>query len=131
MNKTHFEHHGNMEPALRVVPMPKDTNQAGDIFGGWIMSQVDMAGSIVATQVTHSRVVTVAVTEFLFKQPVYVGDLISCYVKVLKIGKTSITVSVDVCAQRDRFNQSCVKVTEAKVVYVALDEKGEPKKISQ
>lgn len=131
MNKTHFEYHGNTEPALRVVPMPKDTNPAGDIFGGWIMAQVDTAGAVVATQITHCRVVTVAVTEFLFKHPVYVGDLISCYVKVLKVGKTSITVSVEVCAQRDRFNHGCIKVTEATVVYVALDEEGNPKEIGK
>ncbi len=129
MNSEHSRFHGNKEPALRVLAMPKDTNPAGDIFGGWIMAQVDMAGAVVASERAGSRVVTIAVTEFLFKEPVYVGDLISCYGKIVKTGKTSITVQVEVCAQRNRVEKECVKVTEATVVYVAVNEKRQPREI--
>lgn len=130
MDKNHSASHGNMEPALRVLAMPRDTNTAGDIFGGWIMAQVDMAGGVIASQKAGSRVVTVAVTEFLFKQPVFVGDLISCYGKVIKVGRTSITVFIEVCAQRGRLKTDCVKVTEATVVYVAVDENRKPIPVS-
>ena len=126
----HSKYHGNMEPALRVLAMPRDTNFMGDIFGGWIMSQVDMAGAVVASQLVKSRVVTVAVNEFTFKQPVLIGDLISCYGKVVKTGKTSITVKVEVCALRNKFDERCIKVTEATAVYVAIDDAGKPKDIS-
>lgn len=119
-----------MEPALRVLAMPRDTNPMGDIFGGWIMSQVDMAGAVVASQLVKSRVVTVAVNEFTFKQPVMVGDIISCYGKVVKTGRTSITVNVEVCALRNRFDEKCIKVTEATVIYVAIDDNGKSKEIS-
>ena len=111
--------------------MPKDTNPSGDIFGGWIMAQVDMAGGIIATQAMNSRVVTIAVTEFLFKQPVFVGDIISCYGKVTKTGKTSITIFIEVCAQREGIDEECIKVTEATLVYVAVDEHGKPKEYSK
>ncbi len=129
MNSEHVKFHGNQEPALRVLAMPKDTNPAGDIFGGWIMAQVDMAGAVVASERAGSRVVTVAVTEFLFKEPVYVGDLISCYGEIVKVGRTSITVQVEVCAQRNRVEKECVKVTEATVVYVAVNKKRQPMQI--
>lgn len=131
MNSEHSRFHDNKEPALRVLAMPRDTNPAGDIFGGWIMAQVDMAGAVVASERAGSRVVTVAVTDFLFKEPVYVGDLISCYGKIVKIGRTSITVQVEVCAQRSRVEKECVKVTEATVVYVAVSEKRQPMEISK
>jgi len=114
------------EPTLRLVPMPSDTNAAGDIFGGWIMSQVDIAGSIVAHKHAKTRVVTVAVNEFQFHKPVYVGDLVSCYARVVKTGTTSITVFVEVYAERQRSIGECIKVTEATVVYVAISDKGEP-----
>lgn len=130
MNSEHSKSHGNIEPALRVLAMPRDTNPMGDIFGGWIMSQVDIAGAIVASQVIKSRVVTVAVNEFTFKEPVLVGDVISCYGKVVKTGKTSVTVDVEVCALRNRFDEKCIKVTEATAVYVAIDENGKPIEIS-
>ncbi|MCK5032675.1 MAG: acyl-CoA thioesterase [Calditrichia bacterium] len=130
MNVEHSKYHGNLEPALRVLAMPRDTNPMGDIFGGWIMSQVDMAGAVVASQLVKSRVVTVAVNEFTFKHPVLVGDIISCYGKVVKKGRTSVTVDVEVCALRNRFDEKCIKVTEATVVYVAIDDKGKPKTIS-
>ncbi len=131
MKDEHARSHGNTEPALRVLAMPKDVNPLGDIFGGWIMAQVDMAGAVVASQRAGGRVVTVAVTEFLFKQPVYIGDLISCYGKIVKIGRTSITVKVEVCAQRNRIEKDCVKVTEATIVYVAVDENRKPKEIKK
>lgn len=130
MNSKHSKFHENLEPALRVIAMPKDTNPRGDIFGGWIMSQVDIAGAVVASQVVNSRVVTVAVNEFAFKQPVLVGDIISCYGKVTKIGRTSITVKVEVCALRDKFDSDCINVTEAQIVYVSIDDNGKPKEIS-
>ncbi len=117
------------QPSLRVLAMPADTNPAGDIFGGWIMSQVDMAGAVEAGKRAKGRVVTVAVTEFLFKKPVFVGDLVSCYGEVVKIGKTSITVDVAVYAERKRQYGSTVKVTEAKVVYVAVDADGNPRPV--
>jgi len=124
MNKKHFQFHGEKEPALRVLAMPKDTNPTGDIFGGWIMSQVDMAGAVVASQYTGERVVTIAVTEFLFKKPVFIGDLISCYGEIVKTGRTSVTVKVSVCAQRNRVEE-CHKVTEATLVYVAVNDNRE------
>ncbi len=110
----------------RVVAMPADTNPAGDIFGGWIMSQVDLAGGVAATQRVGGRVVTVAVNSFHFDQPVYVGDLVSCYATVKKVGKTSLMVNVVVYAERNRQQQEIVKVTRAKLVYVAIDTHGKP-----
>lgn len=114
-------------PTLRVVPMPADTNAAGDIFGGWIMSQVDIAGSVEAHRRARGRVVTVAVKEFQFHQPVYVGDLISCYAQVERVGRTSITVFVEVFAERGRGVEACIKVTEATLTYVAIDDDGKPR----
>jgi len=110
------------QPAIRVAAMPADTNSAGTIFGGWIMSQVDVAGSIIALERARGRVVTVAVNSFEFHQPVFVGDLISCYSEVIKVGRTSITVKVEVYAQRNPGNPETIKVTEAELTYVALDE---------
>ena len=130
MNIEHSKYHNNMEPALRVLAMPRDTNPMGDIFGGWIMSQVDIAGAIVASQLVKCRIVTVGVNEFTFKHPVLVGDIISCYGKVVKTGTTSITVKVEVCAIRNNYDEKCIKVTEATTVYVAIDENGKSKKIS-
>lgn len=118
------------QPVLRTVPMPSDTNYAGDIFGGWIMSQVDTAGSIPATRRANGRVVTVAVNSFVFKQPVLVGDLVSFYADVIKVGRTSITIEVEVYAQRgvrDGKNEICIKVTEAVLTYVAIDNQRKPK----
>ena len=109
----------NKEPALRVVPMPADANYHGDIFGGWIMSQVDIAGSIPASRRAKGRVATVAVNSFVFKQPVLVGDVVSFYATITHSGRTSITVDVQVYAQRDPDKVTCVKVTEASLTYVA------------
>jgi acyl-CoA thioesterase YciA len=119
------------EPTTRLVAMPTNTNAAGDIFGGWIMSQVDLAGSIVALRSAGKRVVTVAVNSFLFKKPVYVGDLISCYAEVQKTGKTSLTVFVEVYAERNREQHDVVKVTEATLTFVALDGEGKPSPVTQ
>jgi acyl-CoA thioesterase YciA len=109
--------------------MPRDTNPAGDIFGGWIMSQVDIAGSIAAIRRAQGRVVTVAVNEFQFHKPVYVGDLVSCYADVVHVGNTSLTVFVEVFAQRNRGAEECVKVTQAKLTYVAIDEQRKPRPV--
>jgi Acyl-CoA hydrolase len=110
------------QPVIRVIPMPKDANLHGDVFGGWIMAQVDIAGSIPATRRAGGRVATVAVNAFVFKQPVFVGDLLSFYADIVKVGRTSITVSVEVYAERHRQQDEVVKVTEASLTYVATDE---------
>ena len=113
-------------PTMRLPAQPRDTNAAGDIFGGWIMSQVDLAGAIVASRRAQGRVVTVAVNSFQFHQPVYVGDLISCYASVEKTGNTSITVFVEVFAERYPSRTECIKVTEATLTYVAVDDNRKP-----
>ena len=117
------------QPTTRVLAMPKDTNAAGDIFGGWIMSQVDIAASIAAHRRARGRVVTVAVNEFQFHQPVYVGDLISCYAEIIKVGKTSLTVHVEVIAERDRGTEDRIKVTEANLTFVAVDQQGNKRQV--
>jgi acyl-CoA thioesterase YciA len=117
------------EPALRVVPMPADANPTGDIFGGWIMSQVDIAGSIPALRVARGRIATVAVNSFVFRQPVLIGDLVSFYAKVVRVGRTSITVDVEVFAQRGVPEEVTVKVTEATLTYVAVDRERKPRPI--
>ncbi|HEY2628596.1 MAG TPA: acyl-CoA thioesterase [Usitatibacter sp.] len=120
----------NEQPALRLVPMPADTNAQGTIFGGWVMSQVDIAGSIPAWQRADGPVVTVAVNSFVFKEPVHVGDVVSLYARVLKVGKTSITVDVEVFAQRGRSGDSeVVRVTEAQLTYVAIGEDRQPRPV--
>jgi len=116
-------------PALRVVPMPADANHNGDIFGGWIMAQVDVAGGTVAGRVARGRVATVSVNSFVFKQPVQIGDILSLYADVVRIGKTSITVNVEVFAERGRSESKVVKVTEATLTYVAIDAKGTPRAV--
>ncbi|MGH8727626.1 MAG: acyl-CoA thioesterase [Burkholderiales bacterium] len=109
--------------------MPSDANYVGDIFGGWIMSQVDIAGSIPALRRAKGRVATIAVNSFQFKQPVLVGDLVSFYAKVIRVGNTSITVDVEVYAQRRRSEEECVKVTEAVLTYVAVDSNRKPRPV--
>jgi acyl-CoA thioesterase YciA len=118
------------EPTLRVVPMPADSNSTGDIFGGWVMSQVDIAGSVAAMRLARGRVATIAVNSFVFRQPVLVGDLVSLYAEVVKVGRTSITVSVEVYAQRNPVKEECFKVTEATLTYVAVDDKRQPRVVS-
>jgi acyl-CoA thioesterase YciA len=116
-------------PALRVVPMPADSNQNGDIFGGWIMAQVDVAGGTVASRVARGRVATVSVNSFVFKQPVQIGDVLSFYAELQRIGNTSITVNVEVYAERGRADTKVVKVTEATLTYVAIDLDGKPRPV--
>jgi acyl-CoA thioesterase YciA len=108
------------EPTLRVVPMPADANQHGDIFGGWVMSQVDIAGGVAAARRARGRVATVAVNSFVFKEPVLIGDVVSFYAEIQRVGRTSITVGVEVYAQRNPTEVMCVKVTEASLTYVAV-----------
>lgn len=110
------------DPVLRVIPMPGDANMYGDVFGGWIMSQVDIGGSVAASRRAHGRVATIAVNSFTFKQPVFVGDLLSVYAEIIKTGTTSITVSVEVFAERKLLQEETVKVTEAVLTYVATDD---------
>jgi acyl-CoA thioesterase YciA len=117
-------------PALRVVPMPADANQFGDVFGGWIMAQVDIAGSIPATQRAKGRVATVAVNSFVFKQPVAIGDLVSFYATLTRTGKSSLTVDVTVYAQREPGNENALKVTEATLTYVSIGADGRPKPLT-
>ena len=118
------------QPVLRIVPMPADTNAHGTIFGGWVMSQVDIAGSVAAWERAQGPIVTVAVNSFVFKEPVFVGDLVSFYARVLKVGRTSITVDVEVFAQRRRGSSSqVVRVTEAQLTYVAVDERRQPRSV--
>lgn len=122
------------QPVLRTVPMPANTNYAGDIFGGWIMSQVDMAGSIPAIRRARGRVATIAVNSFIFKHPVLVGDLVSFYADIVKVGRTSITVDVTVYAQRgvrEGGEEICIKVTEAVLTYVAIDNNRKPRAVPQ
>jgi acyl-CoA thioesterase YciA len=120
---------GDLQLVLRVVPMPADTNGNGDIFGGWIMAQVDVAGAVLPARVAKGRIATVAVNQFLFKQAVSVGDLLSFYSRVERIGNTSITVHVEVLAERNPANVQVVKVTEANLTYVAIDREGRPRPI--
>ena len=112
------------QPVLRTVPMPADLNQNGDVFGGWVMAQVDVAGAIPAMRRARGRVTTVSVNSFQFKQPISVGDLISLYAEVVHVGNTSITVNVEVYAERNYANPVTVKVTEAQLTYVAIDGTG-------
>jgi acyl-CoA thioesterase YciA len=116
-------------PTLRVMPMPSDANIHGDVFGGWIMAQVDIAGALPAVRRANGRVGTVAVNSFVFKQPVFVGDLLSFYAKIVKTGRTSITVNVEVYAERNRLQADTVKVTEATLTYVATGEDRRPREL--
>jgi acyl-CoA thioesterase YciA len=119
------------QPTLRVVAMPSDCSYTGDVFGGWVMSQVDIAGSIPALHRARGRVATVAVNSFLFKQPLFMGDLVSFYATIVKVGRTSITVNVEVYSQRDPENPVCVKVTEATLTYVAVTEDRKPRVVPE
>ena len=116
-------------PTLRVVPMPADANQHGDIFGGWVMSQVDIAGGILAARRARGRVATVAVNAFVFKQPVFVGDVLSFYAGITHVGRTSVTVDVQVYAERNPGKMICVKVTEACLTYVAVGPDRRPREL--
>ena len=116
-------------PELRMMPSPSDANVYGDVFGGWIMSQVDIAGSLPAARRANGRVATIAVNSFLFKNPAFVGDLLSFYADIVKVGNTSITVNVEVYAERNRLQADTVKVTEAVLTYVATDSDRKPRKV--
>ncbi len=120
-------HRENDQPALRVMPRPSDANIYGDVFGGWIMSHVDIAASIVASRRAKGRVVTVAVNSFVFKQPVFVGDLLSFYVTITRTGTTSMTLDVEVLAQRMQAPNDVVKVTEAQLTFVATGDDRRPR----
>ena len=117
------------ELVLKVIPMPADCNANGDIFGGWVMAQVDLAGSVVPARHVQGRMATVAVNQFIFKQPVRVGDILSFFASVTRVGNTSITVQVEVYAERFRAQGQYVKVTEASLTYVAIDDNGKPRPI--
>jgi acyl-CoA thioesterase YciA len=117
------------ELVMRVMPMPADSNPNGDIFGGWIMAQVDLAGAVLPARIAKGRIATVAVNQFVFKQPVSIGDLLSFYARVTRVGTTSITVHVEVYAERDPANLHVVKVTDANLTYVAIDSKGQPRPV--
>jgi acyl-CoA thioesterase YciA len=120
----------DQQPIVRILAMPADTNPAGHIFGGWIMSQMDIAGGLVAAGRANGRVATVAATSMEFHKPVFVGDLVSCFADIQKTGTTSITVKVNVFAQRwQNSHIKTAKVTEAVMVYVALTESGEPRSL--
>lgn len=117
------------ELVLKVIPMPRDVNANGDIFGGWVMAQVDLAGSVIPARYVEGRMATVAVNEFIFKHPVRVGDILSFFGKLVRIGRTSITVKIEVYAERYRAQGKYIKVTEASLTYVAIDDNGKPRPI--
>ena len=117
------------ELVLKVIPRPADSNANGDIFGGWVMAQVDLAGSVIPARYAQGRMATVAVNEFIFKQPVRVGDILTFFSKLVRLGRTSITVKVEVYAERFSAQRQYVKVTEASVTYVAIDDQGRPRPI--
>ncbi|MEO8654719.1 MAG: acyl-CoA thioesterase [Ramlibacter sp.] len=117
------------ELVLKVIPMPADSNANGDIFGGWVMAQVDLAGAVIAARHAKGRIATVAVKEFIFKQPVRVGDILSFYSELTRIGRTSITVDVEVYAERFGSQGQYVKVTQATLTYVAIDDAGRPRPV--
>ena len=117
------------QPTLRVMPMPADLNQNGDVFGGWVMAQVDVAGAIPAMRRARGRVATISVNSFQFRQPVSVGDILSLYAEVVRVGTTSLIVRVEVFAERDYATPEVVKVTEAELTYVAIDETGNKREV--
>ena len=116
------------DPAVRTLAMPADTNPSGDIFGGWLLAQMDIAAGTVAYIRAQGRVATMAVDAMTFHKPVFVGDLVSCYAEVTKVGRTSITVQVEAWARRARTHQE-VRVTEGRFTCVAIDEDGRPRAV--
>jgi acyl-CoA thioesterase YciA len=116
------------EPALRTFAMPADANPNGDIFGGWLMAQMDLAGAVAAKRRARGRVATVAVDAMTFHKPVFVGDLVSCYAELVKVGRTSMTVKIETWVER-RTTQSIEKVTQATFTYVAIDQQGRPRPV--
>ena len=118
------------ELVLKVIPMPGDCNANGDIFGGWVMAQVDLAGAVIPARYTQGRQATVAVNQFIFKQPVRVGDILSFFGSLTRIGRTSVTVQIEVYAERFRAQGTYIKVTEASLTYVAIDDQGQPRALT-
>jgi acyl-CoA thioesterase YciA len=116
------------EPAVRTLAMPADTNPSGDIFGGWVLAQMDLAAGIVASQRAHGRVATAALDGMSFHRPIYVGDLVSCYARVDRVGRSSMTVLVDTFVLRGRTGDE-VKVTSGRFTVVAIDEQGHPRPV--
>ncbi len=110
------------EPRIKIVAMPSDTNPGGHIFGGWILSQIDLAGAIAAREIAQQRVVTISMKEVIFKEPVFIGDIVSCYSRITHIGNTSITTAVQVVVQRLNKDNvlECIPVTSAEVTYVSV-----------
>jgi len=121
---------GESEVALRAIAMPAFANPAGDIFGGWLLSQMDLAGGSVAMRRARGRVVTIAITEIVFRRPVYVGDEVTCYAQIFKVGRTSITVKVEVFARRARTGEK-IEVTEGVFTYVAVDSEEKPRPVGE
>ena len=120
-----------LEPAIRTIAMPADTNPHGDIFGGWLLCQMDLAGATVATRRAGGRVVTIAITAMVFHRPVCVGDEVSCYASVSKTGNTSITIKIESWARRSRGADTVpIKVTEGLYTYVKVDAAGKPQPVS-
>ena len=117
------------ELVLRAIPMPADVNGNGDIFGGWVMAQVDLAGAVLPARYAQGRMATVAVNQFVFKQPVRVGDILSFYARMERIGRSSLTVNVGVYAERFDTQGRYIKVTEATLTYVAIDDSGRPRPV--
>ena len=119
------------ELCIRTLAMPADTNQNGDIFGGWLLSQMDVAGGVFAAKVAKSRTVTVAIEAMNFRKPVYVGDLVSVYADVVRVGRTSVTVHLEAWVLRRRESQSMILVTDGNFTYVSIDEHGKPQPIAR
>lgn len=119
-----------MEPTIKMFAMPQDTNPDGDLFGGWIVSMMDMAGAVLARRVAKARIVTVAIERIHFQKPVFVGDFLECFTRVEKVGRSSVTVEVDVYVER-RLTGEVEKVTQGTFVYVAIDENRKPLAISK
>src|SRR5579871_201395 len=119
----------DLEPALRTIAMPADTNPNGDIFGGWVLSQMDLAGGVAARQRTGGRIATVAIEAMKFLRPVMVGDLVTCYGEVLRIGRTSIAIRIETWARRLTALNEPVKVTEGVFTYVAIGDDRRPRPI--
>ena len=121
---------GESEVVLRAIAMPAFANPAGDIFGGWLLSQMDLAGGSVATRRARGRVVTIAITAIVFRRPVYVGDEVTCYAQIVKVGRTSITLKVEVFARRARTGEK-IEVTEGVFTYVAVDSEEKPRPVGE
>jgi len=119
------------ELCIRTLAMPADTNQNGDIFGGWLLSQMDVGGGVFAAKVAKSRTVTVAVEAMNFRKPVYVGDLVSVYANVVRVGRTSVTVHLEAWVLRRKESQSMILVTDGNFTYVSIDEQGKPQPIAR